>query len=153
MGEKRPNIRVRFLIFFLCVVCISVCEGMGVCLLVRGPASGRVRLCWDSQLLHGAVPGRTAGLVSVYWHPVCVSVCVSLHQCVWLDVGPLLSPSPHSHPLVFLCISLQFYKNGTEPCFCLIQQLCCWCCRVHFRSHIPTYKHLYQLQKLCSPWW
>lgn len=60
------------------MVSISVCEGMGVCLPVRGPMSGRVRLCWDSQLLHGAVPGRTVGLVRVYWQPVCVSLCVYL---------------------------------------------------------------------------
>lgn len=73
-----------------CVVCISVCEGMGVCLPMRGPVSGSVRLCWDSQLLHGTVPGRAAGLVSVYWQQVCVSVCVSLRGCIRLGVGPFL---------------------------------------------------------------
>lgn len=71
-------------------VCISVCEGMGVCLPVRGPVSGRVGLCWDSQLLRGAVPGRAAGLVSVYWQSVCVSVCVYLCINVRLGVSPLL---------------------------------------------------------------
>lgn len=72
------------------VVCISACEGMGVCL--RGSASGRVRLCWDSQLFHGAVPGSTAGLVGVYWQPVCVCLCVCIFASFFfrLGVGPLL---------------------------------------------------------------
>ena len=91
------------------MVCISVCEGMGVCLPERGPVSGRVGLCWDSQLFHGAVPGRAAGLVSVYWQPVCVSVSVYLwldalawglvHSCKATRV--LLLSCPHT-PLVFL---------------------------------------------------
>lgn len=50
-------------------VCVCVCMGTGVCLPARGPVSGRARLCWDSQLLHGAVPGRAVGFVRVYWQP------------------------------------------------------------------------------------
>lgn len=88
------------------MVCISVCEGMGVYLPVRGPVSGRVSLCWDSQLLHGAVPGRAAGLVSVYWQPVCGSLCVSLHLCVRLGVGPLLFSHSCSPP------QLPTYSSG-----------------------------------------
>lgn len=105
------------------MVCISVCEGMGVCLPERGPVSGRVGLCWDSQLLHGAVPGRAAGLVSVYWQPVCVSVCecVSLHRCVGLGVGPLLfgcSCSPPQLPSHGTVLPLNFaakLHSSTEP--------------------------------------
>lgn len=64
---------------------MCVCVGMGVCLPVRGPVSGRARLCWDSQLLHGAVPGRAVGFVRVYWQPVCVPARV--HVCLSSDAS------------------------------------------------------------------
>lgn len=52
---------------------------------VRGPTNGRIGLCWDSQLFHGAVPGRTAGLVSVYWQPQCVLfVYLCINVLVWV---------------------------------------------------------------------
>lgn len=66
------------------MVCISLCEGMGACLLVRGPVSGRVGFCWDSQMFHGTVPGRTAGLVSVYWHPLCECVYFYINVLGWV---------------------------------------------------------------------
>lgn len=63
-------------------LCVFVCVGMVVCLPAKGPVSGRARLCWDSQLLHGAVPGRAVGFVHVYLQPVCVGACVCVSVCV-----------------------------------------------------------------------
>lgn len=127
------------------VVCISACEGMGVCL--RGSASGRVRLCWDSQLFHGAVPGSTAGLVGVYWQPVCVClcVCVSLHHFFsdWvlvhscLATHPLFPSCPHTTHLLLNFITL---NSGSEPCLSnsnypsrMMHLLCCRYCHCSFR--------------------
>lgn len=63
----------------------SVCEGMGVCSPVRGPMSGRVRLCWDSQLPHGAIPGR-----AVYCSQF---VCL----CIFASIGWVLIPFLFGH--------------------------------------------------------
>lgn len=93
------------------MVFLSVCEGMGVCLPVRGPMSGRVGLCWDSQLLHGAVPGRAAGLFRVYWQPVCVSVYLCLDVLGWVLVQS--SCSPPQLPSLSSGLTLKFATKFT----------------------------------------
>lgn len=55
------------------------------CVPVRGPMSGRVRLCWDSQLPHGAIPGR-----AVYCSQF---ACL----CIFASIGWVLIPFLFGH--------------------------------------------------------